>query len=227
MFHYFRVYDIIFNRKEVSHITTIDYTFKSKVIESGLPIIQKQVSQSLFFNEYDLKKTFTKFSFEEALDLENFFRLSHSREWIESKRINHASFQRTIRLKKRIFEMVNEATISDKKALFLTLTFTDSVLDSTSPATRRRYVSRFLKENSVRYVANKDFGATNGREHYHAVVLVETNINYTNWPYGCLNGQKIRLNGQSVDVKLAKYVSKLTNHAIKETCKRSVLIYSR
>lgn len=75
-------------------------------------------------------------------------------------------------------------------------------------------------------MANKDFGATNGREHYHAVVLVKGKLNYSKWRYGCLNGQKIRLNGISNE-KLAKYLSKLTNHAVKETCKRSVLIYSR
>ena len=75
-------------------------------------------------------------------------------------------------------------------------------------------------------VANKDFGARNGREHYHAAVLLKGKIDYSKWKYGCLNGQKIRLNGMS-DVRLAKYIAKLTNHAIKETCKRNVLIYSR
>lgn len=130
-------------------------------------------------------------------------------------------------MKKRISSIIDLTDVSNGiNALFLTLTFTDKCLNSTSPETRRKYVRRFLKENSVRYVANKDFGATNGREHYHAVVLVKGKLNYSKWRYGCLNGQKIRLNGTS-NTKLAKYVSKLTNHAIKETCKRSVLIYSR
>lgn len=110
--------------------------------------------------------------------------------------------------------------------MFLTLTFNNKTLNNTSSDTRRKYVRRFLKENCVCYVANKDFGGRNGREHYHAVVLVKGQLNYTNWSYGALNGQKIRLNGTS-NTKLAKYVSKLTNHAIKKTCKRNVLIYSR
>lgn len=99
-------------------------------------------------------------------------------------------------------------------------------MNSTSEETRRKYVRRFLKENCICYVANKDFGARNGREHYHAVVLLKSKINYSKWNYGSINGQKIRLNGTS-DVRLSKYIAKLTNHAIKETCKRNALIYSR
>lgn len=189
--------------------------------------MERKVSQSLFFNRSNLQISFTKFSFSEALELDNYFSNNCPIEWKESKRINHASVERTSRLKKRISRMIDVAGASDTvNALFLTLTFTDSVFRSTSSETRKRYVTRFLKEHCIAYVANRDYGAQKGREHYHAVVLVNGKIKYTEWLYGCLNGQKIVSNGVS-NVKLAKYVSKLTNHAIKETCKRSVLIYSR
>lgn len=44
--------------------------------------------------------------------------------------------------------------------------------------------------------------------------------------YGGLNVKRIRKNTSS-SYKLSKYITKLTNHAVKETCKRSTLLYSR
>ena len=203
----------------------IDYHFKSEVLKSGLPKLQKQVSQSLYFN-INGKLPFTKYTFDEALNLYKYFYNNYFDEWKEATRINHASFERTLRLRKRITKILEASQNPEYNAIFLTLTFTDKTLNSTSDETRRKYVRRFLKDNCICYVANKDFGARNGREHYHAAVLIKGKINYSKWKYGCLNGQKIRLNCMS-DIRVAKYIAKLTNHAIKETCKRNVLIYSR
>lgn len=118
-----------------------------------------------------------------------------------------------------------ESIIQFGNALFLTLTFTDDVLFSTTEKTRRTYVSRFLKENCIEYIANIDFGAKNGREHYHAVVSVDNKLDYLNWKFGALNGLKIRKN--SKPIAMAKYINKLSNHATKSTTKNSKLIYSR
>ena len=129
--------------------------------------------------------------------------------------------------------------LNSGKCLFLTLTFTDKVLDSTSPETRRRYVSYYLKQFGVPYIANIDFGTAdayiddNGnerqgtkREHYHAVIQTDK-IDLSEWhKYGAIKLEKIRAS-QNDNIRLAKYVSKLTNHAIKETTKRACLIYSR
>lgn len=138
--------------------------------------------------------------------------------YCEAKKINHASYKRAIRLKQRISEIIQ------KDSLFLTFTFTDDVLNSTSSATRKTYVVRFLKSFGVKFVANVDFGSKNGREHYHAILQMPK-INLTQWKYGALNGKTVR--NSTDDVKLAKYISKLTNHAIKETTKRHAIIYSR
>ena len=118
-----------------------------------------------------------------------------------------------------------ESIIQFGNALFLTLTFTDDVLVSTTEKTRRTYVSRFLKENCIEYIANIDFGAKNGREHYHAVVSVDNKLDYSNWKFGALNGVKIRKN--SNPLVMAKYINKLSNHATKSTTKNGRLIYSR
>lgn len=118
-----------------------------------------------------------------------------------------------------------ESIIQSGIALFLTLTFADDVLSSTTEKTRRTYVSRFLKENCIEYIANIDFGAKNGREHYHAVVSVKNKLDYLKWNFGALNGLKIRLN--SKPIAIAKYINKLSNHATKSTTKNSRLIYSK
>ena len=109
--------------------------------------------------------------------------------------------------------------------LFLTLTFRDNVLIEVDEKYRKVYVCRFLNSLDCRYIANKDFGKKNGREHYHAIVEKE-HIDYTKWSYGALNGLKIRNHDEDVK-RISKYVAKLTNHAIKKTTKRSVIIYSR
>ena len=118
-----------------------------------------------------------------------------------------------------------ESILQSGTALFLTLTFTDDVLVSTTEKTRRTYVSRFLKENCIEYIANIDFGAKNGREHYHAVVSVDNKLDYSKWKFGALNGVKIRKN--SKPLVMAKYINKLSNHATKSTTKNSRLISSR
>jgi len=119
--------------------------------------------------------------------------------------------------------------------LFLTLTFSDKALIHNTADSRRQAVKRFLKQFGVPYVANIDFGAKNHREHYHALLRIGE-IDYHLWKYGAINGLKVRndikvdengeLTSETVE-KLSRYVAKLTNHAIKETTKRSVIMYSR
>lgn len=56
------------------------------------------------------------------------------------------------------------------EAYLLTLTFGDTY-DSTTSETRRKYVTRWLNENTRDYFACLDVGEKNGREHYHAIVV--------------------------------------------------------
>lgn len=145
--------------------------------------------------------------------------------WKEAEKINDASRARTKRLKDRI-----RSIIENYDSTFVTLTFTDETLKNTSFETRKRYVIRYLKSYGVPYVANVDYGKEHGREHYHAVIGTQS-LNYKDWnTNGAINGKKIvkKTNLDSNgDLKLAKYITKLTNHAIKETCRRNALIYSR
>lgn len=141
--------------------------------------------------------------------------------------INNSRYHKIQRCKSKISKLVTK-----DKCLFLTITFKDSVLSKTSMQTRRRYVSRYLKSVSDNYVANIDFGKTNGREHYHAIVKIVGELNYADWQkkYGAINGRVIK-NNETDAIRTIKYINKLTNHSFKDSTAYGKvsyrLIYSR
>ena len=141
--------------------------------------------------------------------------------WHSAYLVNQSASKRIQRIKRRIAKSIMSGT-----ALFLTLTFTNDTLNQTTEQTRRKYVSRFLKENSSNYLANIDYGSINNREHYHAILSGEL-VNLSQWhKYGAINMKHIGKSTKDL-TKISKYVAKLTNHAIKETTKAPRLIYSR
>lgn len=135
----------------------------------------------------------------------------------ECKRIYDAQRARSAMIRKRITSMITQ------KCIFLTLTFTDDVLCSTNSYTRRRYIVKFLSQFNAPCIANNDYGKENGREHYHAIIQL-SHIDYDLYKFGAINGERVVV-GEHTDIRIAKYISKLTNHAIKETTKQSRLIY--
>lgn len=141
-------------------------------------------------------------------------------DYIHAHRLNRNRNMRTYRLRKR-----TQTLVESGKAVFLTLTFRDKVFETTNAETRRRYISRYLDDQCDFYVANIDFGAKNGREHYHAIV--SGRLDLSAWAYGTVNAQRIRTH--ETDVKrTAKYITKLTRHQIKETTGKAWnIIYSR
>lgn len=108
---------------------------------------------------------------------------------------------------------------------FMTFTFTNKVLESTSKNTRRLYISRYLKKHFKHYIANIDYGTQTEREHYHAIICNPTNT-FLNWDYGFFN---YKLIGNCTDdlKKLSKYLTKLKNHTKKDSTKNEKIIYSR
>ena len=199
-----------------------DYAKKAEVIRSGLCVTEKQVSRA-FYAQMLLDTTgeyiYSEMDTQRAEELQLYHRMFNLENWQEAHRINKASYARVRRLKTRIATMLKNG-----ECLFLTLTFTDEILGKTTEDTRRQAVRRYLKSFGVPYVANIDYGKKNGREHYHGVIQIPR-INYSAYTYGAINGERIR----SVEdyTKLSKYVAKLTNHAIKQTNKRQVIIYSK
>ena len=219
-----RRYDKWFRDKEGR--VKVDYEFKGKVIENNIPKMVNELKKHLHFN-----KLFDDLGIYNANTLEDYNLQAYYNSLadmfgfssiVESFRINNARYHRISRLRKRISNII----YCNKTSYFLTMTFTNDSLNNTDSFTRRRYVQRYLKSISNNYVANIDFGERNHREHYHAVVQCEY-IDSKLWQHGSLNFEVINFVSTSSDDLLAKYITKLTFHAIKETTKRNHLIYSR
>lgn len=120
-----------------------------------------------------------------------------------------------------------EQMLSDGDCLFVTFTFSDESLARSSWKTRRDAVCRYLSRFSARYIANIDYGKENGREHYHAVVLPDKDLDLKFWQsrYGIIQIEHIRVKDYT-SKRVSKYVNKLTAHALK-TGKQARVIYSR
>ena len=211
----------------------IDYAFKSKVLNEHYDLLNKTKKASLYtyaLSEYENNGVIMhclKHSNEDLFTLNDLLFESIENglknEFLECLKINKSSYERTNRLKKRIYDMLVSGN-----CLFLTLTFNDNTLNETSADTRRQYVRKYLKQFNCKYVANIDFGKENHREHYHAVICADK-IDLSSWRiHGNINVERVRNRNIDRDnTRLSKYICKLSNHAIKETTKRSSLIYSR
>lgn len=143
--------------------------------------------------------------------------------WMVSLGLARSAYRRRKRVKNK-----TSSIILGGCAIFVTMTFRNSVLASTSAETRRRYVARWLKANAKVYVANIDFGGRRGREHYHAIAWAEE-LPLKEWREQCGNVNVERIQMSELDVlKTAKYITKLSRHALKNGLEKSPrLIYSR
>lgn len=189
------------------------YKFKSNVLKKNIPNYIKTC-----------KKTEKEFSFRD-IDTNNqfinqLFDMFGITQVLEGFRINNATKRRLSRLRSRVLKIV-----SSNRAYFLTFTFNDDTLLNTSKDTRRQYVRRFMKKYYYDFVGNIDYGGLNEREHYHAIVS-SSHIHCNLWEYGSLNYELIKNSDKSIK-KLSKYISKLVNHAIKESTKNEYLIYPK
>lgn len=128
------------------------------------------------------------------------------------------------RITKRVREKITDLVLTNK-AVFITLTFNDKTLSKTNDLTRRKYVARYLKRYCKEYVANVDFGGLNGREHYHAVVSSDIVLNEW-YRYGAIKVERVRPLENS-SARISRYITKLTNHALKLGAVAPRLIYSR
>ena len=205
----------------------INYIDKQRVLQKGLHLVQKRLSKQTYkayknidFNKEKLSQVdYTEYN--EMIELNKKFADFFGDDWNIAMRLNHNEYKRVRRLKEKMLQ-----SVLSNNALFLTLTFNSDTIARTTIPTRRRYVARYLKSQSAFYIANIDFGARNGREHYHAVVVGQS-IDYKAWhSLGAIKGLKIAPTRNDT-TRVSKYVAKLTNHAIKETTKQFRLIYSR
>lgn len=131
------------------------------------------------------------------------------------------------RLKKRV-----ESMFLHGDCYFLTLTFTDEVLQNTNKETRKTYVKRYLKSKSSVFIANEDYGTKTHREHYHALVQAPIGTfktrNDRSFEYGYIKAQICNIKNDKQDsIKIATYILKLANHSLKDSNKSHSVIYSK
>lgn len=158
-------------------------------------------------------------SYEDAISIHN--DNIDNPDWKEARKINRATYQKANRMKQRIEKMMQIGN-----CIFLTLTFNENIINSTSENTRRKYVQEFLKSESDYYIANVDFGEENGREHYHCIVVTDK-IDCADWKkYGGRFFEKVKKTKLSA-IRISKYLTKLTNRYISHNRKRTASIYSR
>lgn len=158
----------------------------------------------------------------------------YSKEEIEeAERVNYAEYKRVKRLHDKALEIIKQPS-----AIFLSLTFNDQVFEKMNSQSRRKNITRFLKKTCKCYIANIDYGSQKEREHYHALVIpLDNKIDnkeYEKVFYGSnIDFERVRISRkkncdiESTSKKISKYVSKLTNHAIKETTQGCRIIYSK
>lgn len=114
-------------------------------------------------------------------------------------------------MKQRLYNRIYE--IQKEKGYFITLTYKG---DTPNVEKAHKHLKRWCFVNCDLYVANIDFGELNDRIHHHVVCVPKHNNLVKSWKYGNINILKIR--DSKVDGRKAvMYVSKLMNHAIKET----------
>ena len=152
---------------------------------------------------------------------------NYSREMLIARKYNLNFYRRTSRLRKRIDFM-----LSNFDCLFLTITFNNYFLNSTTLKTRRTYVTRFLNSLNCYAVGNIDFGNGNKyidysgyervgtfREHYHCIVATDfvDNTNNRLWSYGGVNIERIVTDDNNTSRRTSKYITKLTSHCVKKS----------
>lgn len=190
---------------------------KNELIISGKYLSFLQEKKKLYKSGYDTN------------DYRLFLDLFSEEEAKECMKIYRADKQRKYRMFNRIIEWFYAAreigTYQDNKMVFFTLTFNDNDLEKTTKQTRRKYVERFLKKNAISYVANIDYGETTDREHYHALALIEEDIDIKKWKRISWIEEVPK---KTKDLrKITKYILKLTNHSYKESTRREKAIYSK
>ena len=192
-----------------------------------------------FVLDNDLDKEYSKahkLAFKTASfdPLQAFFNAYGEKVYQTCAGFKNARFKRFQRCRDKIGSLVLSGD-----AYFITLTFKNSVLASTSEETRRRYVSRMLKRVAPFYVGNIDFGDkkknpdSNEREHYHAIIGCYSIPDFGHWEknYGFVKVKKIGKDEKDLKA-VAKYTAKLSSHALKastskDKIKAPRLIYSR
>lgn len=195
------------------------YSYEEKAEALKKDLVRKARIYNKFIQEVHINSG--KYLPEVQKQLIQKFETKSGASWKMLMSISRSRYARAQRIKSRIQNYIQQGN-----GVFYTLTFRDEVLATTSEDTRRQYVRRWLSKNFIMYVANIDYGENTEREHYHAVVSPIDGLIPEDWPHGFQKLDWIRIDGPS-DIRLSKYMSKLTNHALKNSGAMKRVIFSK
>lgn len=145
-------------------------------------------------------------------------------ELVDARKLLNSMRMKNKRLRQRIDLMLT----CSSNVCFCTFTLNEQYINY-SKTTLEIYLKRILKDNCPIYIANADYGSQNERLHFHAVAIVNDIQKLKNdWKFGFSDIQVVCAR-ENCEIKMAKYVSKLTNHALKDSTRplENKLIYSR
>ena len=189
--------------------------FKEEFTNSGMLKFERSLMHAMNSGDYG------------AFDSYAWMSRNFPKAWNLCAKFNRSKIQKRFRANKRIEQMTAYATRTRTALHFVTLTFSDNTFASTNSVTRRRAVSRILRESgSLDYYANIDYGAKNQREHYHALVLGDLNLSEWERLYGFVKSETVRCSLDDT-TRISKYINKFSNHACKDGANADYAITKR
>lgn len=190
-------------------------TFKEEFTNRGMLKYERELNRRMNAGDHS------------AWDYSSWMYRNFPKCWKLCVNFNRSKIQKRYRANKRIEQMTAYATRTGHALHFVTLTFNDECLSNTNSVTRRRAVSRVLREcGSLDYYANIDYGAKSQREHYHALVLGDLDLSEWERLYGFVKSESVRC---SLDdsKRISKYINKFSNHACKDGANADYAITKR
>ena len=135
-------------------------------------------------------------------------------------------YQKCSRIKKRFIYLIARY----KYLYFVTFTFDDYYINLCDRSRKDLIKSSLYGFSSdIKYILNIDFGKNTERLHYHCIVATNDNGDLNSFlqnNYPCFSyTEKIRISKEDLK-RTSKYINKLSNHAIKDSTKRSRLLYN-
>lgn len=148
--------------------------------------------------------------------------------------------------RKRVNAYVREMLELDKPMYLVTLTYGECY-DSTTQETRLAYARKWLNTNCLDYYACLDIGKENGREHYHAVCVMDKPMKQvvygrkafyevlgdSEWKHGFYSIRRIEVDRNAVGktlgyaFKASNYAFKSADSSIKPFHKRGVWVHAK
>lgn len=148
---------------------------KQKVLYKNGTYKNVMQEKKKLYNEGKLYQNDNTLDYKKAIDL-NAFTVANEEEVRECLRMrdNRKSRMRPLRDRITYWRLWRDLTT---EIYFITFTFTDETLQSTTSDTRKQYIRRVLSKFCEDYFGNIDYGKENGREHFHFIIVVKTGVN--------------------------------------------------